>query len=324
MTPLKRILVPLDGSLVAESVLPHTHCIATTFESRLRLLHVLEHGRAGGLSRDAVEWRLRRAEATAYLGGIAERLSDAGLEVEAAVVEGRAAPEILSSARDWEADLIALSSHGHGGLDDFSLGGVAHKVVSRAGTSILLARAGEAPQEPLDELRYERIVAPVDGSRRADWALSIAARIARARSGVLQMLHVVAVPEFPAREPGHLVGRTHRHRLLEAAREAAASHLEVLARGISAPGIEVRSRLIESPRVARALSETDRQPGRSLMVMSAHGFSGQAEWLYGSVAGHLIAHGRSPLLVLQDQPQIGSHAREAALMAADRPLPWNR
>ena len=146
----------------------------------MRLLHTLEHGRAGGLSRDSVEWRLHRAEAHSYLDRVARRFQADGLDVDKAVVEGKPARQVIFEARRWEADLIALSSHGHGGADGFSLGGIAQKIVARAGVSILLARAGAPSDEPEPQVgTYRLVILPVDLSRRSDWALSIGTSIAR-------------------------------------------------------------------------------------------------------------------------------------------------
>jgi nucleotide-binding universal stress UspA family protein len=331
MTPIRRILVPLDGSLTAESVLPHAHRIAATFDSRSLLLHVLEHGRAGGLSRDSVEWRLHRAEAEAYLEDVSDGFRKAGLEVDVDVAEGKAAREIISYAHRWDADLVALSSHGHGGVDDFSLGSIAHKVVSRAGVSILLVRSGpasaeQAPSESraLKEVRYERVIVPVDLSRQSDWALSIAARIARAGGGELQMLHIVSVPQLPECLQADFVHRGYRTRLVDASRELAESYLAEMEEKLSSPGLNVCSCLIESSRVAHSLAEHAAPAGTSLLVLSAHGASGASPWPYGTVAGHLVMHARLPVLVLQDLPRETFFTADAAWSsAAERPAPWS-
>ena len=174
MNPIRRVLVPLDGSRTAESILPHARGLALSLGASVRLLHVLEQGRAAGLSRDSVEWRLHRAEARSYLDQVAERLDLGGLEVDTMVAEGRPARQVIFEARRWKADLIAVSSHGHGGPDLFSLGSIAQKIVSRAGVSILLSRADPPPPEGAPEVAsYQRVILPVDLSRRSDWALSV-------------------------------------------------------------------------------------------------------------------------------------------------------
>ncbi len=324
VNPLQRILVPLDGSLVAESILPHVQYLARTFEASVRLVHVLEKGRAGGVTRDSVEWRLHRAEATAYLDRVSEGLRARGPPVETAVVDGKAAQEILEMARRWEADLVALSSHGHGGLDDFSLGSTAHKIISRAATSVLLARADPPAAGDLGTVGYQEVIAPVDCSQQSDWVLSIAARIALGGGGELLMLHVVSVPQYAERASGDFVGRVYRTRLIDAAREAATGYLAGMEEKLGSPGLRVRSRLIESPQIAQALTRSVGRVEDSLMVVSAHGASGPSPWPYGAVAGHLIQHGPLPLLVLQDVQRAELEDEESvASQAGTRRLPWN-
>ena len=326
MMPIRRVLVPLDGSLTAESILPHARRLAASLGATVRLLHVLEHGRAGGLSRDSVEWRLHRAEARSYLDQVAERLGAAGLEVDTAVVEGKPARQVIFEARSWEADLIALSSHGHGGADAFSLGSIAQKIVARAGVSIMLARAGPPPAEDAPEVKpYRLVILPVDLSRRSDWALSIGVRIARAGGGEIELLHVVSVPELPERGSGDFVDRVYRTRLIEIHREVARDYLAAMEEKLAAPDLTIRSRLLESPTVSRALAETTGAEVDGLLVVSAHGISGASPWPYGSVASHLIMHGTLPLLVLQDLPHempLGSES-ESTWSSAESPASWN-
>ncbi|MGB5303886.1 MAG: universal stress protein [Gemmatimonadota bacterium] len=326
MMPIRRVLVPLDGSLTAESILPHTRSLATSLGSSVRLLHVLEHGRAGGLSRDSVEWRLHRAEARSYLDQVAERLDLGGLEVDTLVAEGRPGRQVIFEARRWKADLIALSSHGHGGPDLFSLGGIAQKIVSRAGVSILLSRADPPPPEGAPEVAsYKRVILPVDLSRRSDWALSIGVRIARSGGGEIELLHVVCVPELPERTPGDFVGRVHRTRLIEIHNEAAREYLAAMEQKFAAPGLTIHWRLLESSTVPGALAEMTRADVDGLLVVSAHGLSGASPWPYGSVASHLIMHGKLPLLVLQDVPRempLGLES-ESTWSSSESPASWN-
>lgn len=326
MVPIRRVLVPLDGSLTAESVLPHVRRVAASLGASVRLLHTLEHGRAGGLSRDSVEWRLHRAEAHSYLDRVAERFQADGLDVDTAVVEGKPARQVIFEARRWEADLIALSSHGHGGADGFSLGGIAQKIVARAGVSILLARAGPPPDEDSTEAgSYRLVILPVDLSRRSDWALSIGTSIARSGGGAIELMHVVSVPEVPERGPGDFVARACRRRLLDIHLEVARHYLEAMEEQLAAPGLSIRSRLVEAPSVPRALVEAAEAGHDGLHVVSAHGVSGASPWPYGSVTSHLISHGRLPLLVLQDIPRempLGSES-ESSMVTAVLPAPWN-
>ena len=94
---------------------------------------------------------------------------------------------------------------------------------------------------------------------------------------------------------------------------------------LAAPGLSIRSRLVEASSVPRALVEATGTEHDGLHVVSAHGVSGASPWPYGSVTSHLIAHGRLPLLVLQDIPRempLGSES-ESSMVTAVLPAPWN-
>ena len=81
---INHILVPLDGSALAECVLPHVLAVASAFEPRVTVLHILElpHASGGELAIDPLDWHLKKREAGVYLDGIAARLRDANLKVK--------------------------------------------------------------------------------------------------------------------------------------------------------------------------------------------------------------------------------------------------
>ena len=123
---LNHILVPLDGSPLAECVLPHAVALARAFESRVTLLQVLGRPKSSGRTQsiDPLNWHIRKAESGSYLDGLIPRLQKAGLQVEKALVEGRAAERIMEFAHDQNTSLILLSSHGKSGLSGWNISGI--------------------------------------------------------------------------------------------------------------------------------------------------------------------------------------------------------
>jgi len=112
------ILVPLDGSLLAECVLPHAVAIAQAFKARLMLLRMLDKNEAGekGQLFDLVNWEIHKTEAKVYLEKTAARLLKSSLQVDAAVLEGLVAESITEFAQSQGIKLLILSSHGRSGL----------------------------------------------------------------------------------------------------------------------------------------------------------------------------------------------------------------
>lgn len=298
---IRRILVPLDGSALSESALPQALAVAKAFGSEIVVLRIQEtrDGRAGELV-DSVSWRLGRAEAGSYVRAVAERLCGQGARARSAVAEGDAAEEILKLIREQAADLVVLSSHGRSGADGFSLGSVCQKVLSRAGTSVLVVRTAEPLGEAAAEILYRRILVPLDGSQRAQWALLEAAPLARAHRGEILLVHVVSCPHLAGRTPPAPEEAELARRIADRDRRVAEGYLREMQELMTGSGIRTRTLLLESPHVVQTLEKVAAEEQVSLMVVSAHGCSGAAPWPYGSVADRLIHHGTTPLLVLQD------------------------
>lgn len=146
----KRILVPLDGSRLAEQALPHAAIHARQFGAEILLLKVL-----GPLPEPSMSSpRVMRSAATAsaqlaleYLEGVAAGLREDGLPAKVATVEGKPYVEIVRFAEENEVDLIAMSTRGHSGLSRWLLGSVADRVARGATVPLLLVQARSEQEE---------------------------------------------------------------------------------------------------------------------------------------------------------------------------------
>jgi nucleotide-binding universal stress UspA family protein len=144
---IEKILVPLDGSALAESAIATAVEMARPALATLMLVRAAEaHTFPGADPTDAQIAVVREAET--YLAGVAERLKQQGLtKVETSVWYGPAAAAIVHAARARKPDLIVMTTHGRGGLGRLILGSVAEPVLRGTTTPILLLRASEAPVE---------------------------------------------------------------------------------------------------------------------------------------------------------------------------------
>ena len=140
----KRALVPLDGSMVAESILPFILEIAGPLDMEVALVRVLVPGppmAVEGTRHVAIEDAAKlRAEAEEYLASIAADLRAKGVSVTTAVRRGEPVAEILAGAREVDADLIAMTTHGRSGLSRLLFGSVAAAVLSHAEIPVFLMR----------------------------------------------------------------------------------------------------------------------------------------------------------------------------------------
>jgi nucleotide-binding universal stress UspA family protein len=143
----KHILIPLDGSHLAEQVLPHaTNTIAVKAETRITLLRSVlpiypvttEYG--GTFIAPLEEIDSAKREAIDYLDAIAVPLRDEGYHVDIVVKEGSAAETIVDYAEHHAADLIAIATHGRSGISRWVFGSVTHKVLHATTVPMLVVR----------------------------------------------------------------------------------------------------------------------------------------------------------------------------------------
>jgi nucleotide-binding universal stress UspA family protein len=308
------ILAPLDGSPLAACVLPHVVSVARATGAQVTLLRVLErggHGLAGDVN--PFDWQMQKLEAQAYLDEIAEQLlHTVDLPVTTDLLEGSAAVQIVDHAQRIDADLVVLSSHGQGGLSDWHTSSIAQKVIQRAGISVLLTRAWrpEAICEPAHwgDQRYHRILAPLDGSPRAECVLPIATALAE--HATLWLVHVVTRPELFQRMPLTTEEQTLLEQIVKRNQQQATHYLEQLqTRLVPIP----RTHILANHNVATMLHRFVAQEQIDLVLLCAHGFSGQAQWPFGSLAHSFIHYGETPLLIVQDMPRCSSGAIRTAV-----------
>lgn len=153
----QRILVPLDGSDLAAAVLEHAVALAGKFEASVTLLQAITpvdwlrrdllRGDLSALHIDLVtdvasrQVDAQRATAEHYLQQQVETLRSQGITVDLAIVEGEPATMILNYAREHAVDLIALATHGRGGLGRLVYGSVAEDVLRSAPCPVFLVRS---------------------------------------------------------------------------------------------------------------------------------------------------------------------------------------
>lgn len=148
----QRILVSLDGSALAECVLPHVQSLIRPGQTQVHLLSVLATGLGDrtvalmstyppGLQISTVAMSRARGQLERYLQGVGSRLRERGAVVKVEVREGNPAEEILNYAQEIEADLIVMSTHGLSGVSRWVYGSVADRVLRWAPCPVLLVRA---------------------------------------------------------------------------------------------------------------------------------------------------------------------------------------
>ncbi len=209
---VKRILVPLDGSPVAEAIMPHVTELAALHNAEVVLVRVALAHTLPGLS--SVDAQVRAVdEAQSYLASRETDLVARGLAVKSVVRYGHAAEEILDHARVGGIDLIAMSTHGRSGISRWVMGSVAETVVRHAPVPVLLARTAgpvlapdaSTPAEPPTPHRPDpppavpvrHILCPVDLTPACRGVMVAASAMATRFGADLTILHAVYDPLDP-------------------------------------------------------------------------------------------------------------------------------
>jgi nucleotide-binding universal stress UspA family protein len=317
------ILVPLDGSELAEGVLAHVQAMAEAFAASVTLLGVCEPGPQAGVN--LLDWHLRLAETETYLRQLAAPLQYAGLTVTTTLRQGGAAERIVEYAAAHQSSLIILSSHGRGGASAWNVSHIAQKVLQRGTNSILLIRAGEILSAPGEAALYRRIMLPLDGSRRAESVLPVATALARHQRARLLLVHVTTPPFLFHRLAPTAAETSSSNWLVDHNRAQAARYFAALLPRLAAAGVQTLLPVGDS--VPVALHELAEAEDADLVLLSAHGHSAQSQWPYGSVVHNFIGNGAGNLLIVQDLPQplhrqpADAPQREALYRTSTRPTP---
>ena len=298
------ILVPLDGSLLAECVLPHVVAIARAFDAKVILLRVLEKNRANGSVQlfDLVNWQIKKTEAKLYLEKIRERLIKSRLRIEATVLEGLVAESITEFAHSHGVKLIILSSHGRSGLSQWGISSVTQKIIFSAPTSVLIIRANQPAASGSIERQYTRIMVPLDGSLRAENVLPMVTLLARFHQSQIHIVHVVKTPEIARQMPLVREEVELSDRIVALNREEAIRYLDQVRQQSPLDAIDVQTCLLTSDNAAAALHELAEKENIDIVALSAHGYSGNDQWPYGSMTNNFILYSKMPLLIVQDLP----------------------
>jgi nucleotide-binding universal stress UspA family protein len=328
----KRILVPLDGSELAERAFPVAARIARASGGTIVFVRVVlppvefgtysvEQEHLIDLKPSAFESRL--AEAESYLLNVAITHADvlAGIATETDIVTGATAPEIISTARLEEIDLIVMCSHGETGLKRWMLGSVAQEAVRHSPVPMLVLNEHGSAHPPPDAAHPLRMLVALDGTVQSETilepAVQLLAALAAPAWGVLHLLRIVDLPPVY----GKLRSQAHVSDSMQAeARQEAEAYLKVLADRLYAETpadleLTITSSVAVSTDVAGTMIKTAEQAegmenlgGYDLIAMATHGREGLQRLVMGSVTEHVLGTTKLPLLMVRPKEAEAAHA----------------
>jgi nucleotide-binding universal stress UspA family protein len=296
----KKILVPLDGSKISESVLPHARAFATALNIPVHLLQVmapetLVPSVAAQQDRSHNILTGEREHNVDYLKEISASFPDPAA-VSCSVRIGKPAEVITEVAALHLDTVIAMATHGRSGVRRWLLGSVAEKVLHGADNDVLLIRAIEPIERKGAAAHLERLVVPLDGSKLAEQAVPCAVELAKKMNLELILLRVylmpgVAYPTGSYAPDWKLLDRE--------TRERASEYLQETIRQLRNEGFDRVSSMVLEGSAAEKIIDVGRENSGSLIAMSTHGASGVGRWVLGSITERVIRHSDSAVLVIR-------------------------
>jgi len=299
-SPFQPILVPLDGSPVAEQALPVAESLARRTGARLRLATapppvppLLLGPEEFDLAQSLQE--TTRATLGQYLQSAAEAARTRhGLEVRAELLTGGAADALAAYVRTEKIGLIVMTTHGRAGFSRFWLGSVADQLLRRVTAPVLVLHPRESPQPT----EFHHVVIALDGTAASEGVLEPAIALGSLTSGVRYTLLQVVEPPIPilthmASSPTHLGPHW-----IEKQQIAARNYLDRLAQSLRRRGLSVGTHVLVTRQVGEQIVYLASSLQADLVAVGTHGARGVERLLLGSVADKVVRGAAQAVLVV--------------------------
>jgi nucleotide-binding universal stress UspA family protein len=282
---LDPIVVPLDGSVLAERALAPARALARAYGAEVLFVRVATPTRmlvpadvALGATYPEQSLVEARAEAQSYLDSLRTAFVAEDLDARLTVREGDVASAVVDAAQQIHAQLIVMSSHGYSGMKRWLLGSVAEKVLHGAACPVWVVRTPEPPRHLLITL---------DGSRLAEEVLVPALAVARSARAKVTLLRVV--PELSGADVATLDNceRGMGRRLVDEMNEDAGDYLALAADRFGEDDQPILTAVRSGP-AAETILEYAVRHGVDMVAMTTHGRTGLRRWIYGSVTQKVL------------------------------------
>lgn len=294
----RHLLVPLDGSRLAETALSAAVELAGRLAADLTLLHVVESEAPAQVHGDR---HLKSPEeASAYLDELVAWAAEHGVKAtpEVDVRKGDVAPRICRQAGISEVDLIVLCTHGGRGVRGLLFGRVAQQVLARGGIPVFLLPPSAHGREA--ELVCRRLLVPLDGTVPSEAVLPYAESFARALGATLVLESVIPTLSTIRGVRGataRLMPRVGEAVLDEEATDAAA-YLERLVERLEGAGLDVEG-VVERGEPVKVLEAGAARHGADVFALATHARAGVSAIWEGSIAARLLEKSGRPLLLVR-------------------------
>lgn len=307
MSLIGTILLPHDGSELADSTVPYAVALQRATGAPVELLRVLEELKpiydSGSRQLIWIDPEHPRAETehSELLDPVATRLRAEGLTPKQVIRVGDPRREILKEAETLDRPLILLASHGRSGLSRVVFGSVAAGLIRAVHGPILIVRARSIVDQPR-KVTFTKLLVPLDGSELSEAALPFAVELARETGAQLLLIRVAETfrDELPRNTANLFMEPSYKAMLqrFETMEQESSDYLASVAARLHGEAIDVTTAALSGDPF-REISAYAERESPDLIVMSTHGRGGITRWFYGSVAYHLLTTTSLPVLLVR-------------------------
>ena len=299
----KNILVPLDGSKLAEAAIPVAASLAKTLHAPVTLLHIIEKDAPQEIHK---ERHITQAdEASSYLEEIAQRGFPVDVQVEqhvhTAAIKDVAASIVEHAMTEFQPDLIVMCTHGKNGVREILFGSIAQQVVAQGKTPLMLIKPGIDPSKMFE---LERILVPLDSGPVHDDSLPLTQELAKAYKAEIYLLTVIptfsTVTGETAAASSLLPATTSA--MLEINVENAEKDLQDHMDELRQAGFRAKAEITRGDPATEIVNLSERLKA-DLVVLSTHRKAGAAAFWARSVAPNVARRARVPILLIPLEEQ---------------------
>ena len=293
-----RMLIPLDGSIVAEQVLPYARFLAKALAIPVELLEVVDPEALVAFSNPAQGRHLDTLVAETisrtalYLEATAR--SFPGAQVKCSVAKGKPEDVVIEKAAADKNTLIVMATHGRSGIQRWLLGSVADKVLHGATNHVLLVRANDGGKTD-GEAALKTVIVPLDGSPLAEQVLPYVVELAKKVKLELVLIRAYALPPAISAEDYGFYSAD----LLDHLEAETRDYLAGKVNEVKQKGVENVTSVVNTGYGAEEIITLGRHTPDNFIAMSTHGRSGIQRWVLGSVTDRVVRHSGDPVLIVR-------------------------
>jgi nucleotide-binding universal stress UspA family protein len=292
-----RMLIPLDGSKVAEQVLPYARRLAKALKIPVELLEVVDlealrllANPERGRYTDALLSE-KKETSKSYLEAVAQSFQ--GTQVTCLVEKGIPEDVVIKRAASDKDTLIVMATHGRSGIQRWVLGSVADKILHGSTNHLLLIRANDQAKAG-GEAPLRKVIVPLDGSPLAETVLPYVFDIAKKMRLEVVFVRAYALPTSATDEY-----ETYSDELISQIEAEAQDYLAEKVRESKAKGLENVSSVVNIGSGAEEIITLARNTPDNFVTMCTHGRSGIKRWVLGSVTDRVVRHSGDPVLIIR-------------------------